>query len=163
MDTFLYDRIKAVQYAERWWNSYSPNYPHFAVDCTNFVSQCLYAGGAPMNGAPIREKGWWCQANNWSFSWSVAHALYWYLKTSTMGLVAKEVEHVKALYVGDVICYDFEGDGTWNHNTIIVAKDDAGEPLVNAHTDNSWHRYWTYTDSAAWTPQTRYAFFHIGG
>ena len=31
----------------------------FTVDCTNFVSQALRAGGAPMSGYPNRNKGWW--------------------------------------------------------------------------------------------------------
>ena len=62
--TFTYDRLAAVQYAERWWNDYHPNFEKFAVDCTNFVSQCLYAGGAPMRGEPNRAKGWWYKNDN---------------------------------------------------------------------------------------------------
>ncbi len=61
-----------------------------------------------------------------------------------------------------VICYDFEGDNRWDHNTIVVAKDANGMPLVNAHTNNSRLRYWTYEDSAAWTPNIQYKFFQIG-
>lgn len=159
---FSYDRRAAVQYAERWWNSYNPAFESFSDDCTNFVSQCLYAGGAPMWGAPIRERGWWYEDNNWSFSWSVAHSLRWYLSGSTKGLTGKEVERVEQLLPGDVICYDFQGDGRWDHTTIVVAKDADGMPLVNAHTDNSRHRYWSYEDSTAWTPNIQYKFFTIG-
>jgi len=160
---YVYDRNLAVNYAETWWNSYHPDFPQFDVDCTNFISQCLLAGGAPMRGAPVRDQGWWYENNNWSFSWSVAHSMYWYLKTSTAGLQATEVGTAKELYPGDVICYDFQGDNRWNHTTIVVGYDYGGNPLVNAHTDNSRHRYWTYTDSAAWTPNIRYGFFHIKG
>ncbi|MFL6556136.1 MAG: amidase domain-containing protein, partial [Bacillus sp. (in: firmicutes)] len=39
--SFQYNRLKAVQYAERWWNSYNPAYKKFENDCTNFISQCL--------------------------------------------------------------------------------------------------------------------------
>lgn len=161
MVTFNYNRMNAVLYAEAWWDSYNPAFPHFDVDCTNYVSQCLHAGGAPMRGEPNRVQGWWCRPHNWSYSWSVANALYWYLKTSTTGLRAIEVQRAEELYPGDVICYDFQGDNKWDHTTIVVAKDADGMPLVNAHTNNSWHRYWTYTDSAAWTPQIKYGFFHI--
>lgn len=63
--------------------------------------------------------------------------------------------------MGDVICYDFEGDGRWNHTTIVVAKDADGMPLVNANTYNSRMRYWAYEDSTAYTPNMKYAFFHI--
>lgn len=65
------------------------------------------------------------------------------------------------LLLGDVICYDWEGDGRFNHNTIVTAYDADGQPLVNAHTQNSLHRRWEYRDSPAWTPQTRYVFFRI--
>lgn len=158
---FKYDRLQAVKYAERWWNSYNPAYRHFDVDCTNYVSQCLHAGGAPMRGYPNRSKGWWFQNNNWSFSWSVANALRWYLSGSQAGLQATEVFKPNDLELGDVICYDFDGDGTWQHNTIVVAKDGNNMPLVNAHTTNSRMRYWAYEDSTAWTDQIQYKFFHI--
>ncbi|GGB55818.1 hypothetical protein F3157_15200 [Virgibacillus dakarensis] len=159
---FSYDRLAAVKYAERWWNSYNPAFRTFTVDCTNYISQCLYAGGAPMRGAPDRGNGWWYQNDNWSFSWAVAHSLRWYLSGSTKGLKGKEMESAEELIPGDVICYDFEGDDKWNHTTIVVAKDAYGMPLVNAHTDNSRNRYWSYEDSTAWTPNINYKFFRIG-
>lgn len=159
---YTYDRLAAVQYAEHWWNSYNPDFRVFDVDCTNYISQCLLAGDAPMRGAPTRDQGWWYQNNNWSFSWAVAHSMRWYLSGSSVGLQGKEVEDVEELNPGDVICYDFEGDGRWDHTTIVVAKEVNGMPLVNAHTDNSRNRYWSYEDSTAWTPNIRYKFFRIG-
>ena len=65
------------------------------------------------------------------------------------------------LMLGDIICYDFEGDGRFNHNTIVTGKDEYGNPLVNAHTTNSRMRYWNYEDSTAYTPNIQYKFFHI--
>ena len=159
---YFYDRHAAVQYAERWWNDYNPAYKQFDVDCTNYVSQCLRAGGAPMRGYPDRSKGWWYQNENWSYSWSVAHSLRWYLSGSKQGLKGKTIEEPEQLIPGDVICYDFEGDGKWDHNTIVVSKDANGMPLVNAHTNNSRHRYWDYQDSYAWTSDCQYKFFRIG-
>lgn len=161
-ERFTYDRRAAVQYAEHWWNSYNPAYRKFDVDCTNYVSQCLRAGGAPMRGMPDRGNGWWYQADNWSYSWAVAHSLRWYLSGSTAGLKGKEKESAQDLIPGDVICYDFQGNGKWDHNTIVVAKDANGMPLVNAHTDNSRNRYWSYEDSTAWTSDIQYKFFRIG-
>ncbi|KAB7665075.1 amidase domain-containing protein [Bacillus sp. B1-b2] len=158
---YKYDRTKAVQYAEKWWNSYNPKYKQFEVDCTNYISQCVHEGGAPMRGYPNRNKGWWMQNNNWSYSWSVANAFPRYLASSTAGLRAKEVKTAMELKLGDVICYDFEGDGKWNHTTIVTGKDANGEPLVNAHTYNSRMRYWAYEDSTAYTPNIKYKFFTI--
>ncbi len=158
---FKYNRLAAVQYAERWWNDYNPKYKKFEDNCTNFISQCLRAGGAPMYGYPNRNKGWWMQNNNWSYSWTVANALRLYLSGSQKGLQAKEVSSPRELLLGDIICYDFEGDGRFNHNTIVVAKDIAGNPLVNAQSQNSRMRYWSYYDSTAYTPNIKYKFFHI--
>jgi hypothetical protein len=158
---FKYSRMEAVKYAEQYWNSYNPQFKKFEVNCTNYISQCLYAGGAPMVGYPKKSGGWWMRNNDWSYTWAVAHALRWYLPNAKQGLKAKEVNSATDLRPGDVICYDFEGDGRFDHNTIVVAKDENGEPLVNANTYNSRMRYWKYEDSTAYTPNIKYKFFHI--
>ncbi|MFK3938658.1 amidase domain-containing protein [Alkalihalobacillus sp. NPDC078783] len=156
-----YNRLEAVRYAERWWNDYNPEYNRFTDNCTNFISQCLYAGGSPMNRTGQKSKGWWTDGASWSLSWSVAHSLRWYLSGSSQGLKGEEKETASELEPGDVICYDFTGDGRWQHTTIVVAKDENNEPLVNAQTVNSRMRYWTYEDSTAWTPEINYKFFKI--
>lgn len=157
----IYRRREAVQYAERWWNDYNPMYHKFTNNCTNFISQCLRAGGAPMIGVGNRAKGWWYSGKNWSYSWAVAHTFRWYLSGARAGLRGIEVQTAAELIPGDVICYDFDGDGRWQHTTIVVAKDEFNQPLVNAQTTNSRMRYWTYEDSTAWTPNIQYKFFRI--
>ncbi|WP_254901168.1 amidase domain-containing protein [Tuberibacillus sp. Marseille-P3662] len=156
-----YDRMQVVKYADRWWNTHNPAYQSFDVDCTNYVSQCLKAGGAPMHGQYNRTKGWWCTDTNWSYSWSVAHALRWYLGSPNNQLGVVTVDRPEELMPGDVVCYDFEGDGRFDHTTIVTEKDANDMPLVNAHTTDSRHRYWSYEDSTAWTENIQYQFFHI--
>lgn len=84
-----------------------------------------------------------------------------YLANSKAGLRAKKLKEAQELQIGDVICYDFEGDGRYNHTTIVVDHDKGGMPLVNAQTYDSRMRYWSYEDSTAYTPAIRYTFFHI--
>ncbi|WP_100371847.1 amidase domain-containing protein [Bacillus sp. FJAT-45037] len=156
-----YNRLEAVKYAERWWDEYNPAYKKFTDNCTNFISQCMRAGRAPMNGGGNRSKGWWFHKNNWSYSWTVAHSFRWYLSGAKAGLRGVERQSASDLALGDVICYDFNGDGRWQHCTIVVAKDGNGEPLVNAQSANSRMRYWKYEDSTAWTPNIKYKYFHI--
>jgi hypothetical protein len=159
-----YQRRKAQAYADRWWDHPNPEFIHFQVDCTNYVSQCLFAGGAPMNYTGNRSTGWWYRdqgKTDWSFSWSVAHSLYWYLNSSRTGLTAQRVQSPLDLDIGDVILYDWDGNGEYQHSTIVTAFDGNGMPLVNAHTSNSRHRYWDYRDSYAWSEKTVYRFFHI--
>ncbi len=155
---FYYDRQKAVQYAETWWNAYNPRYPKFNDDCTNFISQCLSSGGFPMIHGSGRNSGWWYKSGNWSYSWAVAHALAMFLTASKR---TKVVTSAESLTFGDIICYDFEGDGRFNHNTMVTGKDIHGFPLVNAHSMNSRQRNWNYHDSSAYTPNIRYKFVHI--
>ncbi|WP_255298524.1 amidase domain-containing protein [Brevibacillus dissolubilis] len=158
-----YNRARGVAYAEQYWNSYNSAYPKFEVDCTNFVSQCLHAGGIPMTFTGNRGSGWWMRGKNWSYSWSVAHSLYLMMKSGKAPFYAKQVHDPRMLQPGDVICYDFDGDGRWQHNTYVVTKDANGMPLVNAHTTNSRRRYWEYKDSTAYTPKVQYGMFRIMG
>lgn len=156
----MYDREAAVRYANEWWNGRNPAFPSFDDDCTNYISQCLLAGGAPMHGYPNRESGWWMRGGVWSFSWSVAHSLRWYLASSKKGLTARQVKSAEELTLGDVIAYDFQGDGRFDHSTIVTAKDGA-VPLVNAHTYDTQYHQWDYKDSYAYSPNAKYIFFHI--
>lgn len=161
-----YNRQSAVAYAMQYWNSPNPLYPHFTDDCTNFISQCLYAGGIPMLFSKEKGKGWWIRTGkggDWSWSWTVAHALYLLLKSGAAPMRAVSQSSPEQLEPGDLICYDFDGDGRFQHNTIVVAKDANNMPLVNAHTTDSRMRYWAYEDSTAYTPNIRYAFFRIRG
>ncbi|WP_201006888.1 amidase domain-containing protein [Paenibacillus glycanilyticus] len=162
-----YRRELAAAYADRWWNEGNPAYEEFEVNCTNYISQCLFAGHAPMNYTGKRESGWWYKGFSggkewWSYSWAVSNALTNYLSGKrNSGLHATVVESVEELQLGDVITYDWNGDNRYQHSTIITAFDAAGMPLVNANTVPSRHRFWDYRDSYAWTEQTRYRFFHI--
>ena len=114
-----------------------------------------------MRGYPNRSNGWWMQHNTWSFSWSVANALRWHIPGSKFGLRGREAASAEKLKLGDVICYDFQGDGRFDHTTIVTGHDADGMPLVNAHTYNSRMRYWAYEDSTAYTPNIKYKFLTI--
>jgi hypothetical protein len=163
----IYDRMKVQGYANIWWNSHNPLYLFFENDdCTNFVSQCLFAGNAPMNYTGKRELGWWYQGKSgkeelWSFSWAVADSLRWYLSSNSHGWHAFSVDLPEQLRIGDVISYDWDGKGRYQHSAIVTEIDAEGMPLVSAHTTNSKNRYWDYRDSYAWTSLTKYRFFHM--
>ncbi|MFC4777961.1 amidase domain-containing protein [Paenibacillus sp. GCM10023252] len=162
-----YRRDLAAAYADRWWNEANPAYELFEVNCTSYVSQCIFAGNAPMNYTGKRESGWWYKGRSggrewWSYSWAVSNALSNYLSTARKsGLRAEQVYSAEELQLGDVITYDWNGDNRYQHSTIVTAFDSAGMPLVNANTVASRHRYWDYQDSYAYTPKTKYRFLHI--
>lgn len=160
-----YDRVRAQRYAELWWNSYNPAFIKFIDDdCTNYVSQCLLAGHRRMTGGQNRATGWWYRNGDasrqpqWSYSWSVANALHQYLVTEGQATVVSDPRELK---VGDLIMYDWSGNGRITHSTMVVDFDSSGDPLVNAHTISSYHRHYQYLDSPAWTSQTKYTFLHV--
>jgi hypothetical protein len=163
----LYNRNKVQDYVNTWWNSFNPDYLFFKEDdCTNFVSQCLFAGNAPMNYTGKRELGWWYQGKSgkqelWSLSWAVADSLRRYLTGGLKDWHAETVDSPLKLTIGDVISYDWDGNGHYQHSAIVSDLDAHGMPLVSAHTTNSKNRYWDYRDSYAWTSQTRYRYFHM--
>ena len=159
-----YDRIRAYRYAERWWNARNPQYQDMGVDCTNFTSQVMAAGGLSQHATGRQDSGWWYRAAArpaWSYSWAVANAFAHYLQRRDNRVRAVLVQNPRELKLGDVICYDWQGNGAYNHSTVVTAHDAAGDPLVNAHTVNSHKRYFSYEDSYAWTEHTRYLFVHF--
>lgn len=50
-----YRREEAAAYADRWWKDGNPEFEVFDVDCTNYVSQCLFAG-AHLSTILVKEK-----------------------------------------------------------------------------------------------------------
>ena len=49
---FEYDRMAAVEYARKWALGRNPkfrDYEEWGGNCTNFISQCINAGGIPMD------------------------------------------------------------------------------------------------------------------
>lgn len=76
----MYDRNSAVAYARKWALSRNDkyyNYDNIGGDCTNFVSQSLYASGMKMN---YSELGWYYKdANTKTPSWTGVDFLYKFL------------------------------------------------------------------------------------
>lgn len=134
-----YQRKDAVQYALQWAMSRNPQYYHYdniGGDCTNFVSQCLYAGIPQMNyGKP----GWYYQnANQKSPSWTGVEFLYQFLvKNQGNGPSGKEVGR-EEIEIGDVIQLSFDGN-IFGH-TLFVTQLEGNEIFVCTHTIDAKNR-----------------------
>lgn len=78
MKNLTYERKLAIEYAKKWSYLRNPKYYNFDLlggDCTNFVSQCLYAGTNSMNYT--KNFGWYyINANNKSPSLTGVEYLY---------------------------------------------------------------------------------------
>ena len=83
-----YNREKAIQYAEKWAYSRNPkfyNYDNIGGDCTNFISQCIYAGCKIMN-----NKDWYYKNASPSMKETVKNRGYEeeILESSSMALLS---------------------------------------------------------------------------
>lgn len=79
-----YNRANAVAYAKKWAYGRNPKYYDFSDlggDCTNFASQCIYAGSGVMNYTPTY--GWYyISVNNRAPAWTGVDELYRFLTTN---------------------------------------------------------------------------------
>jgi hypothetical protein len=136
-----YDRTVAMRYAREWALKRNPalyNFDNNGGDCTNFISQCLRAGGLKQNYAPV--VGWfYISQNNRAPAWTSVENLHKYLINFN---VAKEVP-IYMTAVGDVIQLSFDGT-TFGHSLIVTETGDV--PSINnikicTHTEDALDRH----------------------
>ena len=156
MRIMAYDRISAVNYARKWALSRNPQYYDFQEiggDCTNFASQCIFAGARVMNTTPVT--GWYYySATNRTASWTGVQYLYNFLiNNRSVGPYAHIVSENEA-EPGDIVQLG-NSNGEYYHSPVITAT----RPmiLVAAHTYDALDR-----PLASYTYYTA-RFIHIDG
>lgn len=141
-----YDRAAAVAYAHRWAFQRNPayyDYEKLGGDCTNFASQCLYAGTRIMNYTP--NYGWYyINANNKSPSWTgVEYFRNFVTRSKVNPGPFGALSDMESVEPGDFVQLRFPGWGTFSHSPIIV---EIGEPrtldtiLIAAHSYDADYR-----------------------
>ncbi len=160
-----YDRRRAVEYARRWAVSRNPLFSNFAGiggDCTNFVSQCIFAGAPVMNYTDTF--GWYyISPEQRAPAWSGVDELYSFLtgmpsfasQNKGYGPFATDVKDSRELRIGDVIQLA-NNNGEFYH-TLIISDFTEDDVLVCAHTNDALDR-----------PLSSYSYaslraLHIGG
>lgn len=134
-----YDRAAAVAYARKWAMARNPAYYDFEKlggDCTNFASQCLYAGARVMNFT--RDTGWYYRnVNDRAASWSGVEYLYRFLVNNrSVGPYAHVVSR-EAVQSGDIVQLGTNA-GRFYHSPVITAVTPA--IMVAAHTFDALDR-----------------------
>ena len=135
----MYDRKKAVEYAYKWWNKRNPsffNYDYYGGDCTNFISQCLLAGGINMDSS---SKMGWYYNNSYdrSYSWTGVNEFFKF-SVNNSGMFGPKVKKVtvKEVEVGDIVQLVQYGE-VFHHNlliTKIVGENVYENILLTCHT-----------------------------
>ncbi len=135
-----YNRERARRYAERWAFSRNPlfaDYTGIGGNCTNFVSQCLYAGGCRMNFTPVF--GWYyLDKNDRTASFTGVNYLYNFLISNEgEGPYGRESDAAET-ETGDIIQLSREGDGYF-HSVLAVGRE-GEEIFVAAQSENAYMR-----------------------
>ena len=138
-----YDRRAAVEYAHRWAFSRNPAYFDFSAlggDCTNFASQCLYAGTGVMNYTP--EFGWYyINSEQRAPSWTGVPFFWDFLtrRERTVGPYGIGIPR-SLLRPGDFVQIRFEGSSdVFAHTPVVVSvgfPPSPGNILAAAHSND---------------------------
>lgn len=139
MHELPYNRDAVVAYARKWAMSRNPAYYNFenvGGDCTNFASQCIYAGAQTMNFTPVT--GWYYKSSyDRTASWSGVEYLYKFLvKNESIGPFARIVPQ-NGVMPGDIVQLGTR-DGHFYHSPVVITV--RPEILVAAHSDDSLNR-----------------------
>ena len=141
----VYRRNAAVAYAHRWAYGRNPayyDYENLGGDCTNFASQCLYAGGGVMNFTPTF--GWYyVSANRKAPAWTGVPYLWNFLTRGqpTPGPVGVPCA-LEDLRPGDLVQLSFDG-ASFQHCPVVVSVQNPvtpGRVLVAAHSQDADNR-----------------------
>lgn len=140
MNLVSYDRQAALAYAKRWAFGRNPafyNFDKLGGDCTNFASQCLYAGSKVMNHTKVF--GWYYYStDDRTPSWTGVSYLYSFLiGNKGAGPFAEETD-INGVEPGDLVQLGTSA-GRFYHCPVIVAVDN-DEIYVAAHTDDAYMR-----------------------
>ena len=139
MRNIPFNRTAAVAYARKWALGRNPSYYDFSGiggDCTNFASQCIYAGAGVMNFTKVF--GWYYRSSyDRTPSWSGVEYLYNFLTNNTsVGPHAKVVSQSEAR-PGDIVQLGTPS-GDFYHSPVITSI--SPMILVAAHSDDALDR-----------------------
>lgn len=135
-----YERERALRYAQKWVFSQNPLFGNFrgiGGNCTNFVSQSIYAGSCVMNDTPTF--GWYYNSlDDRSPSWTGVEYFYNFMVDNMgVGPFGKE-STADEIEVGDVIQLGREGEGYYH--SLLAVGFDGEEILVATQTDDVFRR-----------------------
>ena len=135
-----YDRNKVIGYATKWALSRNKKYYDFSLiggDCTNFVSQCVYAGCRVMNYRLLA--GWFYSSPSLRApAWTGVNEFYNFA-TSNQGIGFYAEECLKKdVEIGDVVQLgNYDGDF---YHTLIVSKILDGRIFVCSHSNDALNK-----------------------
>lgn len=149
-----YQRNKATDYARQWAFKRNPKYFDFSDyggDCTNFISQCLFAGSDVMNE---HFYPYWFYLSSFlrSASWAGVNFLFEFLtQNQNLGPYGR-VCNIDDLQLGDIVQLKFLH--IYEHSLIVtkILKEKNRQPndiLIATHTRDAFDKpisYYVYNE-----------------
>lgn len=134
-----YNRKAAVSYARIWAlkrNRAYYDFQNIGGDCTNFVSQCIYAGAGVMNFTPVM--GWYYRSlSDRTASWTGVEQLCEFLvNNKSVGPYARIVSENESK-PGDIVQLG-TFDGHFYHSLLVTST--VPTILVTTHTFNALNK-----------------------
>lgn len=128
-----------IDYARKWAFSRNSTYYDFdkiGGDCTDFVSQCLYAGGAVMNYA--HDTGWYYNSlHDRAAAWTSVEYFYKFLVNNKGVGPFGRVIPLSKISPGDIIQL---GTDSRFYHSLLVVNIYGGVPYIAAHTFDAFDR-----------------------
>lgn len=138
MKEIPYQREKALTYCSQWAQKRNQKYQDFSAlggDCTNFISQCLYAGSGVMNHTP--NYGWYYRtAKDRAPAWTGVEPLYRFLTGNRGKGPFASLCPIEQVEIGDIIQLGDEKKHFY-HSLFISHIDGSPSPetiFVSTHT-----------------------------
>lgn len=150
-----YSSSKAVAYARKWAKKRNSAYDKYPSDCTNFVSQAIYAGGVSMRKPAKIKHGitrttayWYSKKHKFtgstgrvsyeydvSTSWMRVSDLYKYaISHGATAISCKTLSSLQSkAKPGDIV--QLKKNGSWHHS-IIITGGSKGNRTYCGHTNN---------------------------
>jgi hypothetical protein len=135
-----YNRENAVAYARKYafsQNSLFANFAGIGGNCTNFVSQSIYAGSCEMNYKPTF--GWYfISLDDRSPSWTGVEYFYNFMTQNTdVGPFGRDATSDE-LELGDVV--QLANSRSEFYHTLMITGFEGNEILVSGHTNDALDR-----------------------
>lgn len=139
-----YNRILALEYARKWAFSRNPEFYDFSDiggDCTNFVSQCIYAGCRVMNFTPVFG---WYYINSYERApaWTGVSFFYDFITSNKGAGPYGRLTSVSEMQIGDVIQLG-DSDGNFYHTLLVTSVGRIPSKYsirVTAHSNDAFMR-----------------------
>lgn len=132
---YVYDWRAAIAYAQKYAYIDNDDYPKFKdADCTNFVSQCIHAGGAPMQDEWY-IKSYWGILKSYSHAWTCVPEFWnFIINNNDIGPIACDNTKYLEPQRGDPVQLWKTCDNEYTHTVMITYSDGQGLLGYSCHS-----------------------------